>query len=806
MAIRAPALANPYFPLKNITQNFDIVVCGGGLAGFCAAVAAARQGAKTCLVQDRPVLGGNSSSEVRVTPHGAAAFHAYARETGIISEVLIEERARNHETIFENGWTNSVWDLTLYDVARTTPNLTLHVNTTIVAVIDGNGDRITETPPAGAGFGYLHRPACARSRTLTAVVGRVANAEVELVLVGKYFIDCTGDGLVADLAGCEWRMGSEGSEEFGEPHAPAQPSRDTMGSSIHFRARDMGRPIPFLPPSWAVRHEDAAYFYEQGRKPKDLRGGYWWLEIGVPWDTIHEAEDIRHELTRHTLGVWDWIKNKDPKTRELAANYALDWIGQVPGKRESRRIMGCYLMTEHDVQDKAVFPDEIAFGGWFLDLHTPGGLLAPTSEPASAEGYKPTSDYSQKSYVGPYGMPLRSLIARDLDNLLMAGRNVSVTRAALGTVRVMATTALMGQAAGSACIAALRVQRPPAKFLPEDVTTVQQRLLRDGCFLAHVENRDLLDLARNAAATATSEERLAGVGPTDRAWHDGLAIWLDQAVSTGRDELLARRGQWIACGGDRLETIEVCLSNFSSKAQTVPAWLVPVAHIWDYRVDPGAPLAHATLTVAPGEEQWVRWEVGAKVQPGRYVRLDLGLNPEVAWVVARRIVPGHVAAFDMGHGRMRRYGNGATQCYRITPPQSCYGPANVLSGVTRPHRWTNLWRSDPNQPLPQALQLEWPGTPTIGVVELTFPGHLVREYHAYAPLYRDPQCPRDYAIEVWQEGAWIRVLAVEGNYQRHRRHVLPRPASAMRLRVLVTATNGDPSASIYEVRCYSVPG
>jgi len=223
VAIRAPALANPYFPLKNITQNFDIVVCGGGLAGFCAAVAAARQGAKTCLVQDRPVLGGNSSSEVRVTPHGAAAFHAYARETGIISEVLIEERARNHETIFENGWTNSVWDLTLYDVARTTPNLTLHVNTTIVAVIDGNGDRITETPPAGAGFGYLHRPACARSRTLTAVVGRVANAEVELVLVGKYFIDCTGDGLVADLAGCEWRMGSEGSEEFGEPHAPAHP-------------------------------------------------------------------------------------------------------------------------------------------------------------------------------------------------------------------------------------------------------------------------------------------------------------------------------------------------------------------------------------------------------------------------------------------------------------------------------------------------------------------------------------------------------------------------------------------------------
>lgn len=789
--------------MKTISQTFDVVVCGGGLAGFCAAVAAARQGAKTCLVQDRPVLGGNSSSEVRVTPHGAAAFHAYARETGIISELLIEERARNHETIFENGWTNSVWDLTLYDVARTTPNLTLHVNTAITAVIDGDGTRVTETPLPNAGLGYLHRPGCARSWRMAAVVGRVANAETELILQGKYFIDCTGDGVVADLAGCEWRMGSEGREEFGEPHAPAAPSRDTMGNSIHFRARDMGRPVPFTPPTWAVRHEDARYFYEQGRKPKDLRGGYWWLEVGVPWDTIYDAEDIRHELTRHTLGVWDWIKNKDPKTKEVAANYALDWIGQVPGKRESRRIMGRYLMTEHDVQNKAVFPDEIAYGGWFLDLHTPGGLLAPTSEPASAEGYKPTSDYSQKSYVGPYGLPLRSLIGKDLDNLLMAGRNISVTRAALGTARVMATTALMGQAAGSACVQALRTSRAPGEFTPDDVRAVQQQLLRDGCFLPNVSTHDGRDLARIAAVSASSEELLVGVEPSQPSFHEGLAFWQDQAVSTGRDELLACRGQWIAVATDRLEVLEVCLSNFSSVLQSVSAWLVPVEHIWDYRKEPGTPLASTTLTIPPGLQQWVRWPLNVSVRPGTYVRLDLDRNPDVAWIVAPRIVPGQVAAFDMGGGRMRRYGNGVTMCYRTVPPQPCYGPANVLSGVTRPHRWTNLWRSDPALPLPQSLQLEWPQVQTICAVELTFPGHLVREYHAYAPLYRDPQCPRDYAIEVWQDGAWIPVLSIEENYQRHRRHVLPQLVRTTRLRVVVTGTNGDPAASVYEVRCYA---
>jgi hypothetical protein len=789
--------------VKTINENFDVVVCGGGLAGFCAAVSAARAGAKTCLVQDRPVLGGNSSSEVRVTPHGAAAFHAYARETGILSEVLIEERARNHETIFENGWTNSVWDLVLYDLAQTTANLTLRVNTSIHAVELSGVGRIDTAPPPDARFGYLHRPAVRPpGAKLTAVIGRVANAEIELVLRAALFIDCTGDGLVADLAGCEWRMGSEGREETGEPHAPAAPSRDTMGNSIHFRARDIGRPAPFTPPDWAVKHTDARYFYEQGRKPKDLRGGYWWLEIGVPWDTIHQAEDIRHELTRHTLGVWDWIKNRDPLTREAAQNYALDWIGQVPGKRESRRIVGRHFLTEHDIQNKVVFPDEIAFGGWFLDLHTPGGLLAPTSEPASAEGYKPTSDYSLKSYVGPYGLPLRSLIAKDVDNLLMAGRNVSATHAALGTARVMATTALMGQAVGTACGYALRAGRAPHAFTPADVAAVQQCLLRDGCFLPNVPHADPDDLARTARVTASSEAAFGRVGPQDRGAHAGLTFWADQAVSTGREELHARRGQWLAIGTDRIERLEICLTNLSAEPQSVPAWLVPVEHIWDYRTEPGTPLASTILIVPPGQTHWISWPIAIDVTPGHYLRLDLGANPLVCWPTAGAVVPGHVAAYDMGHGRMRRYGNGVTLSFGVVPAQPAFGPAQVLSGVTRPHRATNLWRSDPGQPLPQSLQLDWPAPQKIATVELTFPGHLLREYHAYGPFYRDQQCPRDYSLEMWEDNRWVELLAVRDNYQRQRRHVFPSPISTARLRVVIAATNGDPSAAIYEVRCY----
>ncbi|MGD0777176.1 MAG: FAD-dependent oxidoreductase [Candidatus Solibacter sp.] len=764
--------------MKQKREKYDIVVIGGGLAGFCAAVASARHGARTCLVQDRPVFGGNSSSEIRVTPHGAAAFHAYARETGIVSELLIEERARNHETIFENGWTNSVWDLALYDMAMATPNLTFHVNTSVAAVRQRD------------------------QRNISAVIGRVAAAETEIAFEADIFIDCTGDGLVAAEAGCEWRMGTEGAGEFQEPHAPPVASADTMGNSIHFRCRDMGRPVPFQAPSWAMHYEDAGYFYQQGRHPKDVRGGFWWLEIGVPWNTIHDAEDIRHELTRHALGVWDWMKNRDPKTKDLAANWALDWIGQVPGKRESRRIVGQYLMTEHDPQNRTVFRDEIAFGGWFIDLHTPGGLLAPSSEPASAEGYTQTSNYAAKSYAGPYGIPLRILIAKDIDNLMMAGRNVSVTHAALGTVRVQGTTALMGQAAGTTAALALRRGLRLDEMASQGIFDIQQALLRDGCFLLNYGNQDPLDLARAATAIASSEALLRGASPESRGAHEGLDIWRDQAVPVV-EALTKRRGQWIALGCGRLDEVAVCLSNGTPEDQMVEAVLVRTDSIWDYRAEPPEPLAMTTLRVPGGAKRhWTPWPLGlSALASGTYVRIDLLPNGNVQWHAAGLLIPGHLCAFEMSPGKMRRFGPGITMSFLVTPPQPCFGPANVLSGVTRPHRFTNLWRSDPAEPLPQWLELAWRDEQTVGCVELVFPGHLIREYHAYGPFYRDPQCPRDYVILARVAGAWKELVRVEGNYQRHRRHQF-QPVAASRIRIEIGATNGDPSAAIYEVRCY----
>ena len=787
--------------MKYRKECYDVVVCGGGLAGVCAAVASARRGARTCLVQDRPVLGGNSSSECRVTPHGAACHHAYARETGIISEALIEERARNHEVIIENGWTNSIWDLVLQDLVLREPCLTLHLNTAVTAVSMSDGVRYDSAPEPDTAPGYYHRAALSRGARVVSVFGRVANAELELEICGKTFIDATGDGVVADLAGCEWRMGCEGREEFGECHASERANTDTMGNSIMFKTKDVGRPVPFVPPSWALSHDDAAYFYEQGRLPYDLRGGYWWIEIGVPWDTIHQSEEIRQELTRRFLGIWDWIKNKNPGTRDRAAHIALDWYGQVPAKRESRRIMGRYLMTEQDIQARTIFPDEIAFGGWFLDLHTPGGLLAPTSEPSCAEGYRETTDYAVKSYVGPYGIPFRSLVAKDVENLMLAGRNISVSRAALGTVRVMGTTALMGQAAGTAAALALGRKLSIAEFAAEQSGSLQQALLRDGCFLPSARNNDPADFALEAFASASSEALVHGAGPECRGRHDGQTA-LPRPLDFERDRLKARRGQWIAVGAERMETLSVCLSNRSGCSQSVPAWLMPVDTIWDYRVNTGDALASCTLTVPPGDLMWVDWPVNAVVRPGNYVRLDLGANPDVIWHEAGDVIPGHLAAYEMSHGRMRRYDVGVTLSFRVTPPQASFGPTNVTSGVTRPYRFTNLWQSDPSSPLEQWVQLEWPGARTIRRVEIVFPGHLIHEYHKYLPLFRDSQCARDYRLSAWNGAEWREVLRVTGNYQRQRCHDLATPCEASKVRLVIQATHGDPSAAVYEIRCY----
>jgi hypothetical protein len=784
---------------KHMEQSFDLVVAGGGLAGVCAALAAARHGLKTCLVQERPVLGGNASSEIRVTPHGAGCHHVWARETGLIAEVQWEERFRNHEPIVhDGGWINSVYDQVLYDFVTREPNLTLHLNTTVLRVLmEGGGDQV-EVPP-NAAKGYYERPACAPSRRIAALVARTLSAEVEMVLRAPLFVDATGDALVADRAGCGWRMGTESKAETGEWHAPEKASTDTMGNTIYIRAKDLGRDAPFIPPAWAALHHDPDFFYKQGRHPRDPRGGFWWIEIGMPWHTIHDNETMRHELTRHAYGVWDWMKNHDPVMKEKCRTWALDFLGQVPGKRESRRVLGRHWFNENEIQARVRYPDEVAYGGWRIDLHTPGGLLAPTSEPSLAAGTE-DDEYGIMGSVGPYGIPLRSLMARDVDNLFLAGRCFSTTHAALGSPRNMATCSLMGQAVGTAA-ALMRDRGMDLPTLAEDaasggaaIQAVQQALLRDGCFLPNFANNDSADLARSSTASSSSSALLYGLSPDGAAPHERM--WTGPRASL--DKKLAQN---LWCSGGRLDRLELCLDNTGPAPVQVPVKLVKADSVFDYRVGGSGTLAEGTLPVPPGSGRWVGWDVSlGGLFPG-WLRLEIGPAPDVYCVHTRGILPGHNAYGHLSPTRLRPRHAGLA--FKVSPPQSAFGPEQVLTGVTRPHASPNQWRSDPSQGLPQWLQLEWETAQQITRIELTFPGQLLAESHIEEGFSVARQVAKDYTLEVDAgDGVWHEVARVEGNHAWRRAHGLPAAVAARRLRVVVTATNGDPAAGISEVRCY----
>jgi hypothetical protein len=443
-------------PRRKTTLHFDVAVIGGGLAGICAAVAAARNGAKVVLVQDRSVLGGNSSSEIRVHVNGVNHLkpnNIPERESGIIEEILLHNRFHNPQESYP------VWDHVLYDFVMREPNVELMLNTQAV-----------EAQMSGSA---IESARCWQF-----------NTETEFTIFAKLFIDCSGDGLLAATAGALYRTGREASKEFNEKYAPAEADGWQMGASILFSAKDMGRPVPYEAPSYVIPY-DADKSHPK-RKFGYYEGGIWWVEIGSEFDIIADQELIRQKLMGYVHGVWDYIKNsgKFPD----AENYALDWIGALPGRRESRRFMGDFILSERDLTEHRHFADGVAFGGWSLDEHCPGGI----------ENLKEPPSYFHERFTEIYEIPFRSLYSKNISNLLFAGRNISQTHIALSSTRVMGTCSLMGQAVGTAAALCVKKGVQPRDVAQHHVDELQEQLLRHDAFIPLRPARDPQDLARKA--------------------------------------------------------------------------------------------------------------------------------------------------------------------------------------------------------------------------------------------------------------------------------------------------------------------
>ena len=496
---------------KVIEKDYDVAIVGGGLSGVCAALSCARHGAKTAIIQARPVFGGNNSSEVRMHVCGANC-HAVKKdlaETGILMELQLLNKSVNDQHSFP------VWDTVIWGKLKYQNNLTCYLNTTMDDVVM-DGERIKS------------------------IVCRQATTETTYKFNAKIFVDATGNGTLGYFAGAEFRYGSEAKKEFNEPDSPEQENGNTMGNTILFHSTDMGENVPFKRPEWAYKfseddlqnrpHGNTTWSHGENGVVEEynVSSGYWWLELGgESKNIIEETEKINEELYKCLFGVWDHIKNDEGHNAE---NYAIDWVGAVPGIRESRRLVGDYILNENVILGNRYFEDGVAFGGWPIDVHPKEGL------------YHKGLPTRYINFPGSYSIPYRCFYSKNVQNLMMAGRNISVSKLAMASTRVMGTCAIGGQAVGTAASIAVKYGCEPKEVGEKYIKELQQTLLKDDCYIPAIKNQDQNDLALKSRISASSftfgnnpENIVSGV---TRAIGEQSNVWESDSFNLGE--------QWIA--------------------------------------------------------------------------------------------------------------------------------------------------------------------------------------------------------------------------------------------------------------------
>ncbi len=744
----------------------DVTVVGGGLAGVCAAVAAARLGKKVSLVQNRPVLGGVSSSEVRVWVGGATGLshNRYARESGIVGEMLVENQYRNPEG---NPY---IWDLVVLEKVKAEPNISLFLNTD-VHELDATGAE--------------------GQRTITACTGWMMGAERRIRFESPLFIDCTGDALIGFLAQAQYRMGREAKAEFNEMWAPEQPDAITLGSTILFHTKDAGKPVEFIAPPFARDITQTTIPLHRILSTGDSGARYWWIETGGEMDTIHDDAAIRDELWSAIYGIWDYIKNSG---KFDADNLTLEWVGSLPGKRESRRLVGDHMLTQTEVIAQERFDDRVAYGGWMVDLH-------PT------KGMYDTRGAAQNMYGnGVFHIPYRSLYSANVDNLLFAGRNISASHAGFGATRVMATCAAMGEAVGTAAALCLQKTCTPRNLGTQHIRDLQLQLLKQDAPVMGLRLVDTNNFATQAQVSASS-------------WQRRMAVE-DAAAACSLERDLA----FVLPIHPALERIELLVSASKAASMQIELWAVER----EENYLPHSQVAQATVQVQPGEHQWIdvplTWKPDAPGNACVIVRAVDGVSLHtdehahtgtLSYVHKPEPVPNqfHPDGTDA-------YPPGALEwdmkpllrrplCFRAFPDTQAFEPAQANNGLARPFGGPNLWQSAPLASEAQSeawIELAWESAPTIRDVSLTFNAdvneHLNNLHKFTTPfrIFRD--LVRDYRIDAHVNGVWQTLLRETGNRARRRDHTLDPPVQAQALRLVVEATNGAPSAQVFEIRVY----
>jgi hypothetical protein len=754
----------PKRELRSVSIDADLVIVGGGLAGVCGAITAARAGLKVTLVQDRPVLGGNASSEVRLWILGATSHmgnnNRWAREGGVLDELLVENMYRNPEG------NPLIFDSILLDKVIAEPSINLLLNTSIYEVEKKTDDVIQSV----TGF-------CSQNAT-------------RYKLSAPLFCDCSGDGIVGFLSGAAFRMGAESKDEFGEKFAPAAAYGELLGHSLYFYSKDVGHPVKYVPPAFALNDITkiprfrSFNAHEYGCK-------LWWIEYGGRLDTVHDTEKIKWELWKVVYGTWNYIKNSGKFPQ--AANLTLEWVGTIPGKRESRRFEGDYMLTQHDIVKQNTHFDAAAYGGWSIDLHPADGVFSE----------KPGCN--QWHSKGIYQMPYRSMYSKNIRNLFLAGRIISASHVAFASTRVMATGAHAAQAVAMAAVICKAQGIMPADIIRKNqIGELQKQLLKNGQYIPAIALHDERDLAQSAQITATSELCIADMAIDTSAFFLPLDTASAQLipVDSGAFPQVTFELRAIAHTEIRVELRDSSIAgNFTPD------------HI----------IAQRTFMLDKGRNR-IAVNFEFKVQAAGYFFLVFERKPEVGLLFTSQRFTGMLSVFNLVNKAVSNYGkqtppedigvdefefwcprrrpDGFNIALAFNPPLNVFNAAAVSNGTDRPVLIPNAWvsQTEDNDP---ALTLEWPEPQQIGSIHLIFDtdfDHPMETVLMTHPENVMPFCVRNYRVT---DGEGKLIFEKRDNYQSRSIIRLEVPVLTKKLIIHTEHPGNNVPAAIFAVRCYA---
>lgn len=702
----------------------------------------------------------------------------WAREGGVIDELLVKNVYRNPEG------NPLILDMIVLEMVINEPNITLLLNTAVHDLEKSDSDTIKTV-----------RAFCSQNST-------------DYEITAPLFVDASGDGIVGFLAGAAFRMGAEARSEFGEAFAPEQASNELLGHTIYFYSKDTGRPVEFTAPSFALR-DIAKIPRWRDIKFNDSGCHLWWLEWGGQLDTIHDSEKIKWELWKIVYGVWNHIKNSGQFPD--AATLTLEWVGTIPGKRESRRFEGDYMIKQQDLVEQRRHADAVSFGGWAIDLHPSDGVFS--AHPGCQQWHS----------KGVYQIPYRAMYSRNIKNLFLAGRIISASHIAFGSTRVMATCAHGGQAVGMAAAICAKYNLKPRDLLAAPrMTVLQQELLCAGQFIPGVALEDPSDLARSAEIFATSELKLAQLSPSGEILPLNASWAMMLPVATGE-----------------MPSVEFIVNV------AVPTMLRAELRVSSKTGNhtPDVTLATLDHQLVAGEAQKLVFNFNATIDTPRYAFVCLMKNEDVSVHLSDQRVTGVLAVCHSCHKSVAKSSTqtpppgtgidafefwtpmrrpaGKNLAMRIDPPLDVFRVANLTNGVARPTGQPNAWVADFAHEQP-TLRLAWDTPQTISRIELCFDtdfDHPMESVLMGHPERVMPFCVRELIVA---QGARVAVEAgrhlakgqngsgtervlfeITQNHQSRQVLRLSQSVTSDCLEIRLMAPSVNVPAALFGVRCYA---